>query len=276
VYHYGKEDERQATRSRFEKLAQQHPDKPTFSVLDARSLIDSDTPRAIDLLNLAGKTWKLTSLEGKTLLINVWASWCGPCRSEHPHLEKLYRKVKDRSDIQILTFNVDDHVGQVKPYMKEQKFTFPVLLAKNYVDELLPVLSIPRNWIVDANGKWRLEQIGFGNDADWEKLMMDKLESAKPSSAGPARTATEGSRRQAFPAPARRTIQYLYAPTHVCRRRGDCRYDAGDARHHASDRNRPVQRAQFRHGCIRVSRLLREAGCQSHPLLRNPLPRQPR
>jgi len=48
------------------------------------------------------------------------------------------------------------------------------------VDELLPALSIPRNWIVDAAGKWRHEQIGFGQDENWEKLMMDKLEQTKP------------------------------------------------------------------------------------------------
>jgi thiol-disulfide isomerase/thioredoxin len=132
------------------------------------------------LQDLAGKMWKLTSLEGKTVLINVWATWCGPCRIEHPYLEKLYQKVKDRPDIQIVSFNVDDEVGKVQPYMQEQKFTFPVLLAKNYVDELLPALSIPRNWIVDSKGKWRLEQIGFGHDENWEKLMLEKIGQAKP------------------------------------------------------------------------------------------------
>lgn len=132
------------------------------------------------LADLEGKTWNLVSLEGKSLLINLWATWCGPCRMEHPYLQKLYEKTKGRSDIQIITFNVDDQVGAVAPYMKENKYTFPVLLAKNYVDDLLPLISIPRNWIVDATGKWQWEQIGFGPDEKWEDTVLEKLEKTKP------------------------------------------------------------------------------------------------
>ena len=60
--------------------------------------------------------------------------------------------------------------------MKEKGYTFPVLLAKSYVDDLLPVLSIPRNWIVDLQGKWQWEQTGFGSDAKWEEDMLLKLD----------------------------------------------------------------------------------------------------
>lgn len=133
-----------------------------------------------ELPDLTGKTWKLTSLEGKTLFINVWATWCGPCRSEHPYLEKLYQKLKGRTNVQLLSFSVDDEVGAVAPYMKENGYSFPVLLASSYVNELLPFISIPRNWIVDAAGKWRLEQIGFGAAEDWEKEMIEKIEQTRP------------------------------------------------------------------------------------------------
>ncbi len=140
-----------------------------------------------ELSDLAGRIWKLASLEGKTLFINVWATWCGPCRSEHPYLEKLYQKTGGRTDIQILSFNVDDEVGAVAPYVKENGFSFPVLLASAYVNDLLPYISIPRNWIVDASGKWRLEQIGFGSGEDWEKDMLAKIEQTRPeaNAAGP-------------------------------------------------------------------------------------------
>lgn len=138
------------------------------------------------LSDLEGKSWKLVQLEGKTLLVNLWATWCGPCRMEHPHLQKLYESLKDRKDVQILTFNVDDEIGKVAPYMKENHFTFPVLLAKNYVDELIPLLSIPRNWVVDATGKWRWQQIGFGSEAQWQDDITAKIDSAKPDSAKPA------------------------------------------------------------------------------------------
>lgn len=133
-----------------------------------------------ELSDLSGKTWKLKSLEGKTLLINVWATWCGPCRLEHPYLERLYQKLKDRPGLLVLSLNIDDEIGMVQPYLDENKYTFPVLLAKSYVDELLPSISIPRNWIVDSSGKWRAEQIGFGHDDNWEQSMIDRMEKTKP------------------------------------------------------------------------------------------------
>jgi cytochrome c biogenesis protein CcmG/thiol:disulfide interchange protein DsbE len=135
---------------------------------------------AWQLPDLDGKTWKLVSLQGKTVLINVWASWCGPCRAEHPYLQKLYEKTRGRSDIQIVTFDVDDELGGVAPYMKENKYTFPVLLAKDYVNDLLPLISIPRNWVIDATGKWQWEQIGFGSPESWEDAVLEKLGKARP------------------------------------------------------------------------------------------------
>jgi thiol-disulfide isomerase/thioredoxin len=134
------------------------------------------------LSDLAGQTWTATSLHGKTVLINIWATWCGPCRQEHPFFEVLYEKIKNRSDIQVLTFNVDDQVGDVAPYMAEHKYTFPVLLAADYVNDVLPELGIPRLWIVDATGKWRWEQVGMSTDDDakWEKQLLEKLDSVKP------------------------------------------------------------------------------------------------
>ncbi len=131
------------------------------------------------LLDLTGKSWKLMSFKGKTLLINVWATWCGPCRAEHPRLEKLYQQLKGDPSIEIITFNVDDQIGDVAPYIKENYYTFPVLLAKDYADELMPVLSIPRNWIVDPQGKWEWEQTGFNTEEKWEANIVAKLKSVE-------------------------------------------------------------------------------------------------
>lgn len=128
-----------------------------------------------ELTDLHGKTWKLTSFEGKVLLINVWATWCGPCQAEHPHLQKLYDQLKNDPKIQILTFNVDEEVGSVSPYMKEHSYTFPVLLAKDYVVDVIQSFSIPRNWIIDARGKWQWEQTGFGSPETWQSAIIKKL-----------------------------------------------------------------------------------------------------
>lgn len=134
-----------------------------------------------ELTDLSGKTWRLKELGGKTLLINLWATWCGPCRGELPRLEKFYEKVKERSDIQVLTFDLDEELGMVAPFVKEKGFTFPVLPAYSTVVSLLDGFAIPQIWLVDGRGVWQWRQIGYDGDgdADFEKEMLGRLESTK-------------------------------------------------------------------------------------------------
>ncbi len=135
---------------------------------------------AFELSDLQGKTWKLVSLEGKKVLINIWATWCGPCQQELPHLEKLYQQTKDRTDIAILTLNFDEDSGLIDPFVKKKGYTFPVLPAYAFLRNKIDVNSIPRNWLINSNGKWQWEQIGFGSgEADWEKSMLARLEDTK-------------------------------------------------------------------------------------------------
>jgi len=137
-----------------------------------------------ELADLSGKTWKLKTLEGKSVLINLWATWCGPCNAELPHLQKLYETVKDRADFQILTFNIDEDLGLVEPFMKEKGFTFPVLPAYSLVVNLLDGYAIPQNWVLDPGGTWRWTQIGYGGEPDWVNDMIQRLESVKKSEGG--------------------------------------------------------------------------------------------
>ncbi|MGI8742724.1 MAG: redoxin domain-containing protein [Bryobacteraceae bacterium] len=133
----------------------------------------------LDLTDMAGKTWRLADIKGKTTLINLWATWCGPCKMELPHLQKLYDKLKDRPDVRIITLNTDDNPGLIESFLKENKYTFPVLPARAYVDKLVPSLSIPRNWIVDTQAVLKLESIGFGGSDKWLENMTETIEKAK-------------------------------------------------------------------------------------------------
>jgi hypothetical protein len=94
-----------------------------------------------------------------------------------PHLQKLYDKVKDRKDIQIVTFNVDDNLGEVAPFMKENTYSFPVAPASFLVHELMPSLAIPQIWLVDGDGVVRTEFVGFTEAGDsWETQVLEALE----------------------------------------------------------------------------------------------------
>lgn len=151
------------------ELAQGRWEKPTKTI------------PVFELSDLSGKTWRLKELNGKVLLINLWATWCGPCQAEMPRLQKFYEQNKERSDIQVLSFNLDEDLGLVAPYLKEKGYTFPVLPAYSTVVGLFDGYSIPQNWIVDPKGTWRWTQIGYGGgtDTDFSQEMLARLASVK-------------------------------------------------------------------------------------------------
>ena len=139
---------------------------------------------AFELSDLSGKTWRLKDLGGKVVLINLWATWCGPCNVELPKFQKLYQQLSGRSDIQLLTFDMDEDLGLVVPYLKDKGYTFPVLPALPLVNSLQVGVGydgIPQNWVVDSKGNWLWTQMGYGAENDWEQVMIQKLESAKTS-----------------------------------------------------------------------------------------------
>lgn len=132
-----------------------------------------------ELTDLEGRKWTHADLKGKVALINFWATWCGPCQRELPYLQKLREQLKDRKDVVILTLNTDEEVGKVEPFMKEKKFTFPVLLGQSYADSQ-GINSIPRNWLVSVDGKLMFEGIGFGDDGEeWIKRALQLIEKVK-------------------------------------------------------------------------------------------------
>ena len=149
---------------------------------DARWEKPSQVLPTFELADLSGKTWSVKSLTGKVVLINVWATWCGECIAELPQLQKLYEQAKGRSDIQILSFNIDEDLGQVEPFMKEKGYTFPVVQALSYVDNVLPQIGIPQNWVLNPKGDWQWTQVGYGSGDAWVKDMLAKLDAVKSGS----------------------------------------------------------------------------------------------
>jgi hypothetical protein len=87
--------------------------------------------------------------------------------------------LKDRSDIVVLTFNIDENPGLIEPFMQQNNYTFPVLAAKSLIQENALSPSIPRNWIVDGNAVIRQEMVGFLQSAKWEDQMVEALEKVK-------------------------------------------------------------------------------------------------
>jgi peroxiredoxin len=129
-------------------------DDPQFTA--AVSKIEADNERRgqadFTLTELGGKTWTLKEQRGKVVVLNFWATWCPPCRKEMPDLETLYQQFKDQGLV-ILAIS-DEDAGKVKPFIAQQKVTYPVLLDPGRkVNELFQIEGIPKTFVYDRNGK---------------------------------------------------------------------------------------------------------------------------
>lgn len=135
-----------------------------------------ELPADFELTDLEGESWKRADFEGKTVFVNLWATWCGPCRKELPEVEKLYERTRGRDDVRVVTFNIDANPGAALRYAEEEGFGFPVLLAAGLVDTMGGVSGIPRSWIVDGSAVVRREQIGWGPDDGWVDEVIELLD----------------------------------------------------------------------------------------------------
>lgn len=125
------------------------------------------------LKNLKGEWVDLNAFRGKIILINFWATWCGPCRAEMPSMEEMYNGF-NRKDFEILAVSTDeDGLRSVVPFLQEYRFSFPVLIDDTLrINDLYGVSSIPTSVIVDRNG---MITNRFFGAIDWTDPKQKKL-----------------------------------------------------------------------------------------------------
>lgn len=106
-------------------------------------------------------------------LIDFWGTWCGPCRKEHPDLEKLYQRTKNgqMTKLNIITIASRDREIAVKDYMQQFNYNFPVIMSDNKIEQLYNVSSWPSKFLVSPQGKFVI--IPF--NVDWVKYIEDYL-----------------------------------------------------------------------------------------------------
>ena len=107
---------------------------------------------AFALQDLQGNTVELTSLKGKKVFVNLWASWCPPCRREMPSIQKLYQSV-DTSKVSFVMLSLDDSFSKAKDYVAEQQLRLPVYYPAGQLPTLFNVNGIPATFIFDENGE---------------------------------------------------------------------------------------------------------------------------
>jgi thiol-disulfide isomerase/thioredoxin len=109
---------------------------------------------------LDGSSQKLSDLRGTPVVINFWATWCGPCREEMPLLERFAQQYAGQ--MVVLGVNSGETEVQVAPFVEELQITFPILLdADEQVTDLYFVRNFPITFFVDAEGVVRAQHIGL-------------------------------------------------------------------------------------------------------------------
>lgn len=111
---------------------------------------------------LDGKTYTLSELKGNAVLVNLWATWCPPCRAEMPAIEKIYQEYKDKGFV-VLAVNMttQDDPFAVAPFVQEYGLTFPVLLDENALAAAAyQMRSLPSSYFIDRAGIIREVVIG--------------------------------------------------------------------------------------------------------------------
>lgn len=109
--------------------------------------------REASLYGFSGDYRKLSELRGKPLIINVWASWCGPCRSEMASLERLSRRFGGKQ-FNVIGISTDDHADAAAAFLRQSKVTFDNYHDRTLLLEaMLGADTIPLTVLVDAQGR---------------------------------------------------------------------------------------------------------------------------
>ena len=129
------------------------------------------------LPTLEGPNLRLGEQQGKVVLVNFWASWCGPCRQEMPALEELHRRYS-RLGFTVLGVNVEQDPDNARGYLDDLPVSFPVLLdSQNEVTRTYQVSAMPSTVIVDRDGRVRYIHEGYspGDEALYQDVVRGLL-----------------------------------------------------------------------------------------------------
>lgn len=121
-------------------------DAPAFSFYDAH-----------------GNKFNTSSLKGKVVFVNFWATWCLPCRAELPAIGKFYNQYKNNKNIFFLTINEDDDLEMAKDFLRKSQYTIPLYIRGEEVPDDIFKGSLPTTLIIDKQGRIRLHHEGIAN-----------------------------------------------------------------------------------------------------------------
>ncbi len=147
-------------------------DAPQLKAAMAKLEADDAARQRADftLTDLNGKTWTLSQLKGKVVLVNFWATWCPPCRKEMPDLQALYDRYKEQGFV-ILAIS-DETADKVTPFLKEHNISYPVMLDEGgKINKLFVVDGIPKSFVYNREGRLVAQSIDMRTRGQFEQML---------------------------------------------------------------------------------------------------------
>ena len=131
--------------------------------------------------DLSGKRFSFDQYKGKVVFINLWATWCGPCRAEMAGIQKLYSSIaSDSIAFVMLSLDRDTDQEKVVKYVNTKGFSFPVYLPSGRLTQQLTVPSIPTTFVIGRDGKIAAKEVGTTNfNTDKFKKFLRQLNEPK-------------------------------------------------------------------------------------------------
>jgi len=112
------------------------------------------------LKDMSGATVNLADFKGKVILLNFWATWCGPCKVEIPEFVRAYEEHKDKGFV-VLGVSIDDTADQLKKFAAQYKVNYPMLLNQDDVEEAFgPIYGVPVSFFIGRDGLICRRQMG--------------------------------------------------------------------------------------------------------------------
>jgi peroxiredoxin len=131
----------------------------------------------LSLTDVAGNPTSLADYRGKVVLVNLWATWCPPCKEEMPALETFYRNHAG-DGFTIVAINDGDSAAEVVRFVKDYGLTFPVWLDPTYIatERAFKTLNLPSSFVIDRDGQIVLSWVGGVNLKTLEKYVTPIIE----------------------------------------------------------------------------------------------------
>jgi len=122
------------------------------------------------LEDLSGNPVKLSDLKGKLVVLNFWATWCTPCRTEMPEFQEIYQQ--NEADLVVLGINLEQTSSDIQDFITQLSITYPILLdLDGKVSKLYKVIQLPNTYFIDRQGILRIRHIGFLSSDQFQEYL---------------------------------------------------------------------------------------------------------